>query len=424
MKCPITSRLCALGVILLVAVPSTVFGASPVQVNAADPSSAPQGTVSLDVVVSGSGFDSSAAVSFFVTGTTNPGGVTVKNVTVLGSKKLIAKIDVADAAAIDNFDIQVHLSGGRKGKGTSLFRVTAKASDPCSTAGLDFPAFSYRTSAGTNQQIYLADASGACAKPVYLVTASSSFPPVLAYPIAGTSNRGRLLWWENILTLVALDFTVSGTVVAAEPKRTLFTADPGGAWGLEMSRDGTYMYTATATNVVERISVDNPLNRVVLRSFAHDTRRTRVDSVNGDESALYLNERVIGVNGVTLRTELVRLDLITQETTVLATTPDISYLYETVADPDSNRITYIDYLAGGNNCFLIQIADGTTGTLLSYGQPRFGRFPTWHGGKIIVNGYKPPDRRMKCANMDMITEVDPDSSAQRDLTRGNNPDGS
>lgn len=112
-----------------------VEAAPPIQVTAADPSSAPQGTISLDVAVSGNGFDSSAAVTFFVTGTTNPGGVTVKNVRFIGSKKLIATIDVADAAAVAQFDIEVRLSGGRKGKGTTLFAVQAKS------ASLINPAF-------------------------------------------------------------------------------------------------------------------------------------------------------------------------------------------------------------------------------------------------------------------------------------------
>ena len=76
-----------------------------------------QGTVSLDVTVTGNGFNSSAQVKFLVTGTADPGGITVKKVTVKGSKKLIATIDVADTAVVNKFDIEVALSNGRKGKG-------------------------------------------------------------------------------------------------------------------------------------------------------------------------------------------------------------------------------------------------------------------------------------------------------------------
>ena len=51
-----------------------------VKVTAATPASTYQGTISLDVVVSGSGFDTSAKVQYFVSGTTNPGGITVRKV--------------------------------------------------------------------------------------------------------------------------------------------------------------------------------------------------------------------------------------------------------------------------------------------------------------------------------------------------------
>ena len=103
-------------------------GAAPpqIKVTAATPSSAEQGTLALDVVVSGSGFDKSAKVQFFVSGTTNPGGIIVRNVKFNSSSELVTTIDVADTAELASFDIQVTLSSGRKGKGTTLFRVAAK----------------------------------------------------------------------------------------------------------------------------------------------------------------------------------------------------------------------------------------------------------------------------------------------------------
>ena len=111
-------------VLTLAALPAA--RAQSVQVDSANPSSAEQGTVDLEVEISGSGFDNSATVDFFVTGTTNPGGIQVKNVKTRGSKKIIATIDVADGATVDDFDIEVRLSSGRKGKGTTLFSVQAK----------------------------------------------------------------------------------------------------------------------------------------------------------------------------------------------------------------------------------------------------------------------------------------------------------
>jgi Tol biopolymer transport system component len=97
-----------------------------VKVTSANPDAAPQGTVSLDVAIGGSGFNSSAAVKFLVTGTSNPGGITVKKVVFKGAKSLTATIDVADDAVVDKFDIEVTLSSGRKGKGTTLFTVQRK----------------------------------------------------------------------------------------------------------------------------------------------------------------------------------------------------------------------------------------------------------------------------------------------------------
>ena len=113
-----------------------------VQVNAADPPTAEQGTVSLNVRVTGKGFKNGAQAKWFVTGTTNPGGVTVNSTTFVSSTELTANITVDDAAAIANFDIQVLNSDGRGGKGTELFNVIQKggntscspqATTPCVT---------------------------------------------------------------------------------------------------------------------------------------------------------------------------------------------------------------------------------------------------------------------------------------------------
>jgi len=98
-----------------------------VKVTAATPASAYQGTIALEVVVSGSGFDPSAKVQYFVTGTTNPGGITVRNVVFRSSKELVTTIDVTDMAALAFFDIQVTLDSGRKGKGTTLFSVKSRS---------------------------------------------------------------------------------------------------------------------------------------------------------------------------------------------------------------------------------------------------------------------------------------------------------
>jgi hypothetical protein len=98
-----------------------------VKVTAATPASAYQGTIALDVVVSGSGFNPSAKVQYFVSGTTNPGGITVRNVRFNSPNEVVTTIDVADAAVLDYYDIVVTLDSGRKGKGTTLFSVKSRS---------------------------------------------------------------------------------------------------------------------------------------------------------------------------------------------------------------------------------------------------------------------------------------------------------
>jgi hypothetical protein len=94
-----------------------------IQVNSANPSATPQGTINLNVVVSGNGFKRGAKAQWFVTGTTNPGGVTVNSTTFNGSTQITANITVATDAVISGFDIVVTNADGRTGKGTDLFAV-------------------------------------------------------------------------------------------------------------------------------------------------------------------------------------------------------------------------------------------------------------------------------------------------------------
>lgn len=99
--------------------------AQEIQVTSANPPAAEQGTVNLNVTIKGKGFKNGAQAKWFVTGTTNPGGVRVNSTTFVNPTELIANIDVDDAATIANFDIEV-TSNGRTGKGTELFKVVQK----------------------------------------------------------------------------------------------------------------------------------------------------------------------------------------------------------------------------------------------------------------------------------------------------------
>ncbi len=97
-----------------------------VTVTSANPSSTAQGTVNLNVAVAGSGFQKGAKAQWFLTGTTNPGGVTVNSTAFNDSGHLTANITVAADAATGSFDVQVTNNNGRTGKGTELFAVNKK----------------------------------------------------------------------------------------------------------------------------------------------------------------------------------------------------------------------------------------------------------------------------------------------------------
>src|SRR6266511_3863197 len=121
----------ALGLVIFLSANSQTAEAQQIQVNAADPPAAEQGTINLNVKVTGKGFKNGAKAKWFVTGTTDPGGVTVNSTAFVSSTELTANITVSDTAVIANFDIQVLNSDGRGGKGTELFAVTAKGQAAC-----------------------------------------------------------------------------------------------------------------------------------------------------------------------------------------------------------------------------------------------------------------------------------------------------
>ena len=111
------------------------LAARPVKVNAANPSEAEQGTSGLVVTISGSGFDTTPGavteVSFLLPCATEPcsdtGGVEVAVFSVTSSSEILATIAVADDAVVDYRDIQIRMTRGRGGKGTTLFNVREKA---------------------------------------------------------------------------------------------------------------------------------------------------------------------------------------------------------------------------------------------------------------------------------------------------------
>jgi hypothetical protein len=100
-------------------------GGGKVSVTAAYPSEAFQGE-ELIVSVSGSGFDGGSRVGYFVTGTTDASQVEVLMVEFISSSELKTFIRPKDNALVSEYDIEVRTMSGRRGKGTTLFRVKQK----------------------------------------------------------------------------------------------------------------------------------------------------------------------------------------------------------------------------------------------------------------------------------------------------------
>ena len=94
-----------------------------ISVTSALPNSTTQGTINLTVTVGGKGFKSGATAQWFISGTTNPGGVTVNSTAFVNPNTLKANITVSSTAYVGGFDVVVKNTDGRTGKGTELFAV-------------------------------------------------------------------------------------------------------------------------------------------------------------------------------------------------------------------------------------------------------------------------------------------------------------
>jgi hypothetical protein len=399
-----------------------------VKVTAATPSSTVQGTVSLDVIVSGSGFDSTSSAQFFVTGTTNSGGITVKKTTFRNSKEVVATIDVDDLAVIASFDIQVTLSSGRKGKGTTLFTVQSKTSDPCTVAGLDFPAFTYwRQSGASTRQLFVADATGTCSR--FIMAIEQAQASVFSYPVAGTKNVGRIVFPRDG-NLNWMDFTVDhadNSIVLGNPTALMPSIDVGSH---QLSPDGTTVYFSNGAgspegfaSIYKAVIGEPQPPQEIYRSMIAGAGFSR-PTVSADGLTLVAEQysnfpalnRVVRIDlpctdGDACRTELMQSSVIVSS-------------FWSALNPIEPTVGYADYLAGFNNCWQVRLIDVTTGAPIFSGtQPRFGTALSWLDNKLLANGYKPPDRKGKCFGSGIVTLIDPATGAETALVSGYGPDG-
>lgn len=399
-----------------------------VTVTSATPSSALQGTVSLDVEIAGSGFDSSAQVDFLVTGTTNPGGITVKKVVTRGSKKLIATIDVADDATAADFDIEVTLSGGRKGKGITLFKVQAKvanANDPCLTPGLDFPAFTYTSRPGNVPEIRVADSTGVCSR---LVT--SDFPMFsmepwysFSYPVKGTTNTGRVVWTWGGGPIYLVDFTVGpGTAVQAEPKRLLPVT--GGCCYVALSDAGTTLYFNLDEFSIGKLDLTDPAaSPTLVYALTESEGQWRLSSVAPTPDGRHIFAEKFGFDSNQGRRQLIRIDLDTSPVTVQVLSENAIYgRYHPSVDASGSQLAFGELVPGTDDCTQLVVTDlnGENARILD--PPRFGAEPTWLGDNVLMNGIGPMSKRGRCRVTGNIVQIEPDNN-ETTLTSGSRAKG-
>jgi len=413
--------------LVVLAFSSIGIAATPIKVTAATPASTYQGTLSLDVVVNGSGFDNTAKVQFLVSGTTNPGGVTVKKVTFHNSGEVVATIGVADTANIANFDIVVMLDSGRKGKGTTLFAVKSSTTDPCAKAGLDFPAFIYWVITGSSSRdMYVADSTGTCSRLVIKQTSAAPAGAAFSYPIAGTTNVGRAIWPVGA-SVYAIDFTVTGTSITLGSPRLISTE----GCTCELSADGnTLYYGVGAASLTEssRIHALNISTGVVSEVWVGPPDGSYVNwlAVNADRAALFVE-----LTPMSGPSRLLRVDVpcVGACSTVLysnaiGTQGPILPSASLTADPGLGfpLLVYSDFIAPFNQCFQLRFADFSGNILFAGTQPRYGKTSSWYAGRVLTDGHTAPDRSGTCAATGMVTQIDPSIGAETPLVRGSFPD--
>lgn len=267
-------------------------GGGKVSVTAAEPGSANQGE-QLEVTISGDGFDDGSEATFFITGTSDASQIIVDSTTYdSATGKLKASIRVNGAAQVADYDIEVRNSRGRRGKGTTLFKVQS-VETACTGFEPKEPEIAYLTALKKDgeyetQDLYLSSASG-CDRYLLLEDAAIKVPgdvyngqqqpgPYLAgvrglrLDIEG--DQGVVTWRNEEIELdrlYALRFTVYPTGVVA--------ADASGPSVVYVTPSGAEVQQADV-----RINGDNQLELLVLEgeNIGAEIGERRLVSTNVD----------------------------------------------------------------------------------------------------------------------------------------------
>jgi len=125
-----------------------------VTVTAASPSAVTPGITNVQVTISGTHFKRGAKASFVLSGTNNPGDVTVSGTGFVSSSDVAATISVSSTASNNTYDIIVTNTDGSSGKGTELFAVNKST---LSTGGIAATSTVYDTDLSANALLLASD---------------------------------------------------------------------------------------------------------------------------------------------------------------------------------------------------------------------------------------------------------------------------
>ena len=169
-------------------------GDGGVSVRATDPDSATQDTT-LDVVVSGSGFDQGSQAQWAIAGVP-AAKVRTNSTRFVTSKKLIANITIAIDADTGLYDVMVTASTGKKGIGSELFTIKLKRN---ATAN---PEIAY-------DGIFVVDADGS--NPSSIATGGG--PSWAPFGDGTALNPYSVVFSPSLCSMARIDVSVSGATV-------------------------------------------------------------------------------------------------------------------------------------------------------------------------------------------------------------------
>lgn len=201
----------------------------PVTVTLASPSEAIQGERKT-IKITGTGFDNGSQASFLVSGTTDASQIVVAATSFKSSTELEADIQVQPSALTVNYDVEVRTSTGRKGKGTTLFKVNL---DPSVILPLSLGVpTGCNNSSGTGLNDGAYPAALIVAADTYSCTAGKDRPyrwqngawynlgtlgsATTGYA-SGVSDDGKVVGWVTSSAGINSAFVVSGSTMSALP---------------------------------------------------------------------------------------------------------------------------------------------------------------------------------------------------------------